>query len=153
MTTYDRSGKVLEDKYFDSEGKPLTYAEALKAVAASAPRGPETPQHVTVTQVLPGGEGEAKGVHEGDIIVRYAGHPIASYRAFVGEVAKGGTEPRELVLLRDGKEIALRVAPGPLKVRLEDIAVEASRDPKPAAAEKAPEKASPPPAEATKTSK
>ena len=86
----------------------------------------DRPSDVTVTQVLPGGEAAAKGVREGDIIVRYAGHPITSHRAFVLEVTKGGTEPRELVLLRDGKEITLRVAPGPLKVRLEEIPVEAS---------------------------
>ena len=63
------------------------------------------PKLVTVTEVIPGGEAAAKGVHEGDIVVRYAGHPITSHRAFVLEVTNKGTEQRELVLLRDGREI------------------------------------------------
>ena len=145
VTKYDPNGKVLEEKYFDCQDKPLTYAEALRAVAKNMPaEGAGPPKRVTVTQVFPGGEAAAKGVHEGDIIVRYAGHPITSHRAFVLEVTKGGTEPRELVLLRDGKEITLRVAPGPLKVRLEETPVEASRESKPAASEKTAEKASTP---------
>ena len=53
-------------------------------------------------------------------------------------------EPRTLVLLRDGKEITRRVAFGPLKFRLEEIPIEASRESKPATTEKTTEKASTP---------
>ena len=116
-----------------------------KNVPAEAP-GP--PKLVTVTQVLPGGQAAAKGVREGDIIVRYAGHPITSHRTFVLEATKEGPGPRELVLLRDDKEITLRVAPGPLKVRLEEFPIPASQKSKPASLEKGTEKASAP---ATKT--
>ena len=79
-------------------------------------------------QVFPGGEAAAKGVHEGDIIVRYAGHPVTSIRANLLEITKPGTQPRELVLLRDGKEITLRVAPGPLKVLLKETPIEGLRE-------------------------
>ena len=95
------------------------------------------PNRVTVTRVLPGGEAAAKGVQEGDIIVQYAGHRITSNRAFQLEATKAGTEPRELVLLRDGREITLRVAPGPLKIRMEETPIEPPRKPPPACAEEA----------------
>ncbi len=79
---------------------------------------------MTVTQVLPDGEAAAKGVRVGDVFLRDAGHTITSYRAFILAVTEPGTEPRELVLLRDGAEITLHVAAGLLKVRLEDRPIE-----------------------------
>jgi hypothetical protein len=82
--------------------------------------------------VLPGGEAQAKGIRAGDILLRYAGHPVTSIRGFVLESNRGGREPRTIVLLRDGKEITRRVAFGPLKFRLEEIPVEASPKSKPA---------------------
>ena len=145
VTSYDPNGKVLEEKYFDCQGKPLTLAETLKAAANSMPaEGSGPPRRVTVTDVLPGGEAAAKGIREGDIIVRYAGHPITSIRAFILEANRGGMEPRTIVLLRDGKEITRRVAFGPLKFRLEETPIEPSRESKPAASEKTTEKASTP---------
>lgn len=142
---YGPNGEVLDLLYFDCHNKPLTYAEVLRAMATNTPaEGAGPPKRVTIAQVFSGGEAATKGVHEGDVIVRYAGHPITSSRAFVLEVTNPGTEPRELVLLRNGKEITLHVAPGPLSVRLNETPIEPSRESKPAASEKTAEKASAP---------
>ena len=119
--------------------------KTMRAIAKyMAAQGSGPPRHVTVTDILPGGEAAAKGIREGDIILRYAGHPITSHRAFVLEVTQGGTEPREIVLLRDDKEITLHVAPGPLKVRLEEVPIEPSRGSKSATSKKTDTKASEP---------
>jgi len=71
--------------------------------------------------VLHDGEGEAKGLQVGDFVLCYAGQAIMSLNGFLIEVNRPGDESRELVMLRDGKEVTLRVPPGRLNIRAREI--------------------------------
>ncbi len=137
---------LAEPTYFDCQGRSIPYAEHLAAMAKASSgdgtaEGPQPPMRVRITKVLAGGEADIKGVHVGDIVLRYAGVPITSHPGLIGEIVKPGSESRELVLLRDGNEITLHVAPGPLKVALEEIPMGASPPETPGAENKAAEKA------------
>ena len=137
---------IAEMTFFDCKGKSIPYSERIAAVAKAlsssngTDEGSQRPMRVRVTTVLAGGEADIKGVHVGDIIVRYAGVPITSHLKLIAEVMKPGSESRELVILRNDKEITLHVVPGPLKVALEEIPVGTSPPEKPADENKATEK-------------
>ena len=137
---------LAETAYFDCQGRPIPYAEHLAAVAKASSSngtagGSQPPMRVRIIAVLAGGEAAIKGVQVGDIVLRYAGVPVTNHPGLIGEIVKPGSESRELVLLRAGKEITLQAPPGPLKVALEEIPMGASPAEKPRAENKAPEKA------------
>jgi hypothetical protein len=119
---FDPAGRLVDEAYVDRRGKPLTRAEVMANVAQAAGRaGSGGPKTLRIADVLPGGEADARGVRAGDIILRYAGRPMTSTQALVVELIKPGTQLRELVLLRKGREITLRVAPGPLKIAIDEL--------------------------------
>lgn len=81
---------------------------------------------VVVIQISPGGQADRLGLRVGDVLVRYQGKPVQnSARFFHGRRAeRPGGKPRSLEVVRQGKTLALAIAPGLLGVRLEDRAKE-----------------------------
>ena len=80
-----------------------------------------------VVKVLPGGEAEASGVYVGDIIVRYAGQRTTNVQDLLRAIKNPEGKSRELIILRAGKEIGLRVAPGHLRVQVKEIPIESPK--------------------------
>ena len=77
---------------------------------------------IIVKEVVPGGQGEHVGVQVGDRIIRYNGGPIFNFENFILyrnlEKNLESTESRELVIIRDGRELSFKVKPGLLGLGL-----------------------------------
>jgi len=83
--------------------------------------GLDRPHGALVTRVLEDSPASAAGVREGDIIVRFAGHPIdfsSELPHVVGRTPVG--EASEMTVVREGKEIKLKVTVGELADRGEE---------------------------------
>lgn len=69
-------------------------------------------QGIRLSGVRPGGAAEKGGMKAGDVIIRFGGRTVRNveeYTAALGQARPG--EPIEIVVLRDGKEITLKVTP------------------------------------------
>ena len=68
------------------------------------------------------------GLHAGDVIAGYGGQQYTEAAKLIGAIKAPGEKPRELVVRRDGKEIAYQVTPGLLGVMLGTLYAPAASD-------------------------
>jgi serine protease Do len=77
--------------------------------------GIERARGVLVSEVFPGSPAAAAGVREGDVIVAYAGKPVANPRQLQEIVERSASDSKEqLEVIRDGKPKTLSVVVKPL---------------------------------------
>ena len=75
---------------------------------------------VVVQKVLPRSLAEAAGLQPGDILVGYAGQPLASAAKVSILTGRARGTEIELEIRRNGAPLKLSVAPGPLGAKCED---------------------------------
>ncbi len=134
---YDAQGRLVELVCYDPQGVVVNsrygYARlrfvydpagSLQAVAHLDPTGAPVPGRwaCVVRSVSPGTAAQRLGLQPGDVIVRYAGRDINSFHVFIAvrDAIPADSAPLELVVERQGAELALRVPPGLLGAHLED---------------------------------
>lgn len=74
-----------------------------------------------VVHVTPNAAGEKLGLRSGDIVVAYAGQPIANAASFLARRRAEPPAPGELVFERDGVRHTVTAAPGLLGVELRTV--------------------------------
>ena len=69
--------------------------------------------YVSVSEVLPGSNGEKYGIKDGDFFILYDGQPVDDLQSFIEKRSKEtGDDAHELVVLRDKEFIAIQIHPG-----------------------------------------
>ena len=71
----------------------------------------EPKDHPEVLQVLPDGAGMAAGLTNGDIIISFAGVPVASREQLIDLIKKNPGRPCEIKVERGGKQLQLTITP------------------------------------------
>ena len=102
--------------------------------------GLKSPEGALVTEVTPGGPAEKAGIRPRDVIIEFNGRPVHKMRELprlVAETPVGEEVPVKVI--RDGREVALKVTLGRLEEAEKKGLLSARKTPK-----KAPEKAAPP---------
>jgi hypothetical protein len=94
-----------------------------RPAAPIVPAGPLPENGLLITRVVPDSNAAQSGIRDGDVLLGYAGLPLATLadlKTALGKppAGKAGEEVRVPVdVWRDGKTLALRVRPGPLGVQ------------------------------------
>jgi hypothetical protein len=106
---YDAKGDWVGTSYFDADHKPVR----TRAV---------------ITEVLPDSKAARVGLKVGDVLVSYDGKEVLLWQRIAAEKSSepDGLQPKELRVLRDGKELAFRVPSGRLGMMGKDRALPGS---------------------------
>jgi regulator of sigma E protease len=67
--------------------------------------------HPEILEVMEGGAGQEAGLQAGDVVVSFAGVPIASHDQFIDLIKSRPGESNALVVKRDGEEVTLGITP------------------------------------------
>jgi hypothetical protein len=126
-TGHDENGNVIDCSFFDIEGRPCA---SVNGVARWTARfdpskadfvkshfdlgGRQLRAVVKIVRVTAGETADRSGVRVGDLVVVYDGRPVASAAEFLAtrEKEKPDAAPNDLVVLRDGQRLTLRLPPG-----------------------------------------
>lgn len=134
---YDEQGRLVELVCYDPQGVVVNsrygYARlrfvydpagTLQDVDHLDPTGAPVPGRwaCVVKTIFPGTAAQRLGLKAGDVIVRYAGREINSFHVFIAvrDAVPADSAPLELVVERQGVELAFHIPPGPLGAQLED---------------------------------
>ena len=71
-----------------------------------------------VLQLTPGKPAERAGFEVGDLALLVNGEPATSFEEFATDVREGGGAPLAVVVVRDGRHVALEVTPAPETVQI-----------------------------------
>ncbi|MES2740849.1 MAG: RIP metalloprotease RseP [Pseudomonadota bacterium] len=67
-------------------------------------------------QIVAGGAAERAGLRGGDLIVQVDGQPVTDFLTLVQLVRAAPAKPLSVLLMRDGRELALRLTPDPERI-------------------------------------
>lgn len=67
--------------------------------------------HPEIMQVMEGGAAEAAGLKAHDIVMSFAGVPIAGREQLIELIQKRGGQPTEMIVKRGGEKVALTITP------------------------------------------
>ncbi len=135
---YDDRGNLIETAYFDEAGKPARHKHGYaKVVNMYDDHGNRTDStyfdqegkpvrcRAIITEVNPGGRGERIGLKGGDILMTYDKKDVINASRFIDARRRQSPaeKPKELIILRNGKLLTFRIAPGLFQATLEDRVV------------------------------
>jgi len=109
---YSTNGRLIAH----CTGGSITFSGA-SAHCLDADGHPVAP-HVLITAVSPNSQAQSVGVREGDVVMTYDGHEVASPNALIRLVSDSTGGPRDLVIRRNGRNVAFVVQPGLLGISI-----------------------------------
>ena len=109
-------------------GPVMNLALAVIVTAGVLMNGAEIPafnaKPPVIGQVTPGTPAQAAGIQPGDLVTTVAGRAVHTWEQFFIAVGTRANSETDLVVLRNGKEIAMKVTPTPLtRYEVGDIGV------------------------------
>ncbi|OQW91363.1 MAG: hypothetical protein BWK78_04870, partial [Thiotrichaceae bacterium IS1] len=143
---YDERGNLIEEFYFDNLGNHLSKFEKYKNFQRQFIRDEDVPpgmrivhtpfgdrlvpnksqmpdrMRVIVVSIVLDSQGEKLGIKAGDVFTHYDGQPVIDVTSFTARrtAESSDSPPKELRVLRDGKELSFMVKPGKIGVELGD---------------------------------
>ena len=142
LSTYDDIGNKVEESYYGGNDKllmqPFAYAKLkidyqLKLFTSFDEHGNKIQSigfsgaelsgksHVFITGIFPDSQASKIELQLADIVFRYDGIDITNTDQLIQKVSEAGEQLRELVIIRQGKKISIKVSPGKLGIQLLNV--------------------------------
>lgn len=112
---------ILADKTQPQPLRQASYSALIKLATESAWKTVDaTPKQLVITDVIPGGQGEAVGLQARDVVLSYNNHKITTNTELRDALNSVKPETKSVIMLveRGGKRMKIKLAPGRIGIRL-----------------------------------